>query len=651
MTDLPYLTATEALARFRARELSPVELMTAVIERAGAVEPVINAFAATRYDEALEAARAAEARYAGSGTGSGPPPRPLEGLPVAVKEEAPIAGQLNTLGSLPLRDVVADHTAAFAQRILDAGGIVHARTTTPEFSCAPVTWSKLWGVTRNPWQTAYSPGGSSGGSAAALAAGTTTLATGSDIGGSIRIPSSFCGVTGFKPPYGRVPEVEIFNLDHYCHEGPLARTVADCALLENVIAGPHPHDVASLRPKLEIPAQLDPVAGLRIALSADLGCYEVDADVAASTSAAADRLRDAGAVVEEVALPWQLADINRAARIHFGLIFGPSIQEIYEQHEADLTSYAQRFYKEGLEIRKEDFVAGLALEAQIYAPLGELLDDYDALVCPTFAVPALPAEYDNGSAVQINGQTYDDWLDVLMTVPFNIASRCPVMSVPSGLSRDGVPTGLSIVGRSYDDVTVFRIAAAHEERYGWYGTPDRRPSLMADQATTGRPPPADGRRPAVPGPGAGHAGELAGPAVQCLGLPAHPRAHPHRPDRPGQRPGPAAPRRAGPVRAGLPQRGPRLDGRGRPGRQPHRRVPRPAPRPGRGRALRQRDDPGHPAPADVGVQVGDRRGGRGPGRPRPARPGRAGQQHRARAGGHVVRGRDRPAPAGHAGRH
>jgi aspartyl-tRNA(Asn)/glutamyl-tRNA(Gln) amidotransferase subunit A len=473
VTDLPYLTATEALARFRARELSPVDLMTAVIERAEAVEPVINAFAATRYDEALEAARAAEARYAGSG----PPPRPLEGLPVAVKEEAPIAGQLNTLGSLPLRDVVADHTAAFAQRILDAGGIVHARTTTPEFSCAPVTWSKLWGVTRNPWQTAYSPGGSSGGSAAALAAGTTTLATGSDIGGSIRIPSSFCGVTGFKPPYGRVPEVEIFNLDHYCHEGPLARTVADCALLENVIAGPHPHDVASLRPKLEIPARLDPVAGLRIALSADLGCYEVDADVAASTRVAADRLRDAGAVVEEVALPWRLADITRAARIHFGLIFGPSIQEIYEQHEADLTSYAQRFYREGADVSKEDFVAGLALEAQIYAPLGELLEDYDALVCPTFAVPALPAEYDSGGTVEVNGRSLGDWLDVLMTVPFNIASRCPVMSVPSGLSRDGVPTGLSIVGRSYDDVTVFRIAAAHEERYGWYGTPDRRPPL------------------------------------------------------------------------------------------------------------------------------------------------------------------------------
>jgi aspartyl-tRNA(Asn)/glutamyl-tRNA(Gln) amidotransferase subunit A len=436
-------------------------------------EPVINAFAETFFEEALVAARVAEARYAGNG----PAPRALEGLPVAVKEEAPIAGQRNTLGSLPLQDAVADHTAAFAQRILDAGGIVHARTTTPEFSCAPFTWSRLWGVTRNPWHTGYSPGGSSGGSAASLAAGTSSLATGSDIGGSIRIPSAFCGVVGFKPPYGRVPEIEIFNLDHYCHEGPLARTVADCALLENTIAGPHPSDVASLRPKLEIPWPPGPVTGLRIALSVDLGCYEVDADVAASTLAAADRLRDAGATVEEVTLPWDLAVINRAARIHFGMIFGPSIKEIYDKHAADLTSYARRFAAESAEIGKDDFVAGLALEARIYQPLGELLDRYDALVCPTFAVPALPAEYDTGQPVEVNGRARADWLDVLMTLPFNIASRCPVMSVPSGRSRDGVPTGLSIVGKTYDDVTVFRVAAAHEERFRWLDMPERRPAL------------------------------------------------------------------------------------------------------------------------------------------------------------------------------
>jgi Asp-tRNA(Asn)/Glu-tRNA(Gln) amidotransferase A subunit family amidase len=473
VTDLHYLTAAEALRLFRARELSPVELVTAVIERAGAVEPAINAFAETFYEDALRQAKEAEARYAGSGS----QPRPLEGLPVAVKEEAEIAGQHNTLGSLPLRDVIAEQTSAFVQRIIDAGGIVHARTTTPEFSCAPITWSRLWGVTRNPWHTAYSPGGSSGGSAAALAAGTATLATGSDIGGSIRIPASFCGVVGFKPPYGRVPEVATFNLDHYCHEGPLARTVADCALLENVIAGPHPSDVVSIRPKLEIPSELAPISGMRIAFSPDLGCYQVDADVAASSRAAAGRLRDAGAVVEEVTLPWDLEMINRAARIHFGMIFGPSVREIYAQHADDLTSYARNFVAESDEVAKEDFVTGLGLESQIYAPLGQLLDDFDALICPTFAVPALAADYDPGQPVPVNGQPITDWLDVLMTIPFNIASRCPVISVPSGRSRDGVPTGLSVVGKTYDDITAFAIAAAHEERMPWLDAPERRPGL------------------------------------------------------------------------------------------------------------------------------------------------------------------------------
>jgi Asp-tRNA(Asn)/Glu-tRNA(Gln) amidotransferase A subunit family amidase len=354
---------------------------------------------------------------------------------------------------------------------------VHARSTTPEFSCAPFTWSRVWGVTRNPWNTAYSPGGSSGGSAASLAAGSATLATGSDIGGSIRIPSAFCGVTGFKPPYGRVPEVEVFNLDHYCHEGPLARTVADCALLENEIAGPHPSDVVSLRPKLIIPGRLEPVRGLRIALSADLGCYPVDADVAANTLAAADRLRDAGADVQEVALPWRLETINRAARIHFGMIFGPSVRDIYDLHRDELTSYARRFAEESDQVTKEEYVGGLALEAQLYAPLGQLLEQFDALICPTFAVPALPAEYDTDQPVHVNGQPCGDWLDVMMTLPFNIASRCPVLSVPSGRSRDGVPTGLSVVGRTYDDVTAFRIAAAHEERLAWLDSPARRPAL------------------------------------------------------------------------------------------------------------------------------------------------------------------------------
>jgi len=469
--ELAYTSAQEALELFRAKKLSPVELAQEVIARAEQVEPTINAFAETFYDAALEQARTAEQRYA-EGTA-----RPLEGLLVAVKEEAPIAGQRNALGSVPLRHVVAEETAVFVQRILDAGGIVHARTTTPEFSSAPFTWSHLWGVTRNPWNPAYNPGGSSGGSAASLAAGTTTLATGSDIGGSIRVPASFCGVVGFKPPYGRVPEIKIFNLDHYCHEGPLARTVSDCRLLENVIAGPDPSDVGSLRPKLEIPDRLAPIDGLRVAFSPDLGCYRVDADVAENARRVVERLRSAGAVVEQVTLPWALDTVKRAARTHFGMIFGPSIAEIYAAHRDELTPYARMLFEESEQVTKSDFVAGLELEGHLYQPLGSLLEQYDALLCPTFAIPAFPATWSMGDPLEVNGEPLADWFDVMMTVPFNIASRCPVMSVPSGRSRDGVPTGVSIVGRTYDDPTVFRIAAGLEQVEPWLASPSTRPAL------------------------------------------------------------------------------------------------------------------------------------------------------------------------------
>jgi Asp-tRNA(Asn)/Glu-tRNA(Gln) amidotransferase A subunit family amidase len=244
-----------------------------------------------------------------------------------------------------------------------------------------------------------------------------------------------------------------------------------------VIAGPHPSDVASLRPKLEIPSKLDPIRGMRIALSLDLGCYEVDADVAANTLAAADRLRDSGAIVDVVSLPWDLETIAKTVDIHFGMIFGASMKAINDQFSDQLTSYVRRLVADSGRVSKDDFYAGLGLEAAFYAPLGQLLEDYDALICPTFAVPALPAEYDTGDTIEVNGKPVERWLDVMMTLPFNVASRCPVLSVPSGLSANGVPTGLSIVAKTYDDVTAFRVAAAHEERLPWLTASGPRPVL------------------------------------------------------------------------------------------------------------------------------------------------------------------------------
>jgi Asp-tRNA(Asn)/Glu-tRNA(Gln) amidotransferase A subunit family amidase len=169
--------------------------------------------------------------------------------------------------------------------------------------------------------------------------------------------------------------------------------------------------------------------------------------------------------------------IEQAAQIHFGMIFGSSIRELFEQKGADLTSYARHFAAEAMKVRKDDFLVGLELEAWIYAPLGALLEEYDALICPTMAIPALPAEYEVTDEIWVNGRLTANWMDVMMTLPFNIASRCPVLSVPSGLSRDGVPTGLSIVGKTYDDVTAFRVAAAHEQRFPWLDDARRRPAL------------------------------------------------------------------------------------------------------------------------------------------------------------------------------
>ncbi len=465
MSELHHLGAAEAIARFRARTLSPVELMRAVIERAEKVEPRLHAFTDTYYDEALAEAARAEERYARGAA------RPLEGISLAVKDESAIAGRRTTQGSLILKEHVDDHSSYCVERLLEAGAIVHARSAAPEFSCATVTHSRLWGVTRNPWSPEHTPGGSSGGSGAALAAGTTTLATGSDIAGSIRIPASCCGVVGFKPPYGRVPEESPFCFDFYCHEGPLARSVADCALLENAMAGPHPLDVTSLRPKLEIPAELAPIGGWRIAASIDLGFCQVDPEVARNTEAALQVFRELGCRVEQVELGWT-REVLEAATVHLGHLFGTWIAREVDRHPELVTGYTRQLAEIGRRTRAGDFLDALETAGRMYATLGPLLESHELLVCPTTALPAVAADFDPSVAeLAINGVRVDPILGWVMTYPFNMLSRCPVMSVPSGRAANGVPTGIQIVGRSYDDVAVFCAAAAYERALGGFAVP------------------------------------------------------------------------------------------------------------------------------------------------------------------------------------
>jgi aspartyl-tRNA(Asn)/glutamyl-tRNA(Gln) amidotransferase subunit A len=474
MSKPHYLSAVEALRLFRSRELSPVELMESVVERTTETNGTVNAFTETMFDDALAAARDAEQRYqrrdydggnSGSAAGSA-----LLGLPIATKEKHAIAGRSLSQGLLSCADDVAAADHPVVERIRAAGGIVHARTTSPEFSCATITHSPMWGITRNPWNPEYSPGGSSGGAGAALAAGMATLATASDIAGSTRLPASFTGNVGYKAPYGRIPGIPPLSSDWYRGDGPMARTVADTALLTNVMSGPHPIDHTSVGPAEPLPLEFGPVGGMRIALCIRLGDYPVMADVEANTRAVAAALEAAGAVVVEIELPWSSREISETIFTHFGHLLGPAMAEATAGSENRLAAYTRRFMADArAAAARNSLLDGLKAETRIQAQLASAMAGFDALLCPASAVSALKADEDYLDGIDVGGVHLDHYWQAHMTAPFNINNRCPVLAVPSGLSDVGVPTGVQIVGHPYDDHTVFRVGAAVEQAHPWAG--------------------------------------------------------------------------------------------------------------------------------------------------------------------------------------
>ncbi|MCL1598867.1 MAG: amidase [Actinomycetia bacterium] len=460
MTDeLAYLSATDAVAAYRRRDLSPVELLEAVIARAESTEPLVNAFTDTYYEQARDQAHLAEEAYAASTA------RPLEGLPVAVKDEPQIAGQRLTQGSVLFKNEIATKTDPIAQRIIDAGGIVHARTTTPEFSSAIVTWSLLHGVTRTPWNLAMTSGGSSGGSGASLAAGSSTLASGSDIGGSIRIPAAMNGLVGFKPPWGRVPEFWPWNREPYAASGPLARTVSDVILFENVISGPLVGDMYSL-PPLELPATYPSLDGLRVALSPDLGFFNPDIETIEALETTGETLRSLGASVDLIELGWT-DRVLEMAETHLQFLMGSILRgSVPEEGYDTLTPYVRDFFNED-PVSVEEWIESWKYADEMYAKLQKkvFLAGYDVLVCPTVESTSIPADFGHpGSGSTAN---LTDMLAVVMTVPFNILGKLPVVNMPIGIATStGVPIGMQIVGPPDADPVPFRLAAGLEVANG-----------------------------------------------------------------------------------------------------------------------------------------------------------------------------------------
>jgi len=475
MTDdeLCYLSATEALMLFKARKLSPVELLDAVIRRGEAIAGTVNPYADTYFDEARERARKAEAKYMKSDGR----PRRLEGVPLAVKDTSAIKGKRATFGSLINKDKTAERTDPDIERLMRAGANIFTRTTCPEFGWLYTTQSRMWGVTHNPWRHGISPGGSSGGSAAALAAGATTIATGGDSTGSIRQPASQCGVVGYQAPFGRIPMSGAATFNSYLHHGPLARTVADAALMANVMSGPHPLDHTSLRQRVRIPESLTDIRGIKIAYSIDLGHYEVIEDVRRETQRALDALGEAGAEVSEVAVDWA----SEAIRLGHGnqeFLFASDIRAAVRDHGGIVSDYVPQLEETALSFSADDYRRSLMLAGEIWdRHLGPLFRDHDAFITPTVSCPEIPADGWQKDTISVNGKALTD-TDTAMTVLWNMFGRCPVLAVPSGRTDGGLPTGIQIVGRPEDDVTVFRIAAALERRRPWLDYAERRPSLL-----------------------------------------------------------------------------------------------------------------------------------------------------------------------------
>jgi Asp-tRNA(Asn)/Glu-tRNA(Gln) amidotransferase A subunit family amidase len=377
------------------------------------------------------------------------------------------------MGSYAFEHFVPEESALIVERLLGAGAIMVGKTTTPEFAYSSFTESPLWGVTRNPWDPDRTPGGSSGGSGAAVASGCVSLAEGTDMGGSVRIPAAWSGLVGLKPSYGRIPlDFLPTQFDTIHHFGPLARTVEDARLFLSVAQGPDSRDIMSAVPPVDLTGMLDSqVEGLRLALDVDLGHYAIAPEVEAGVRESAQALADAGAEVEEVDVGWtrELAD---AWVDHWGVylaaIFGDKLDEFREQMDPRVV----RLMDAGFALGAVDFKRIEFVRTRAWKQLAPILERFDALLCPTMSQVARPIDEDDFGWYADRGDGLYHGLD--MTCQFNFVSQCPALSVPAGWTESGLPIGLQIVAQRYRDDQALRIGAALERHRPWA---DRRPPI------------------------------------------------------------------------------------------------------------------------------------------------------------------------------
>jgi len=464
--DLCYTPATKLAALIRAKKLSPVELTRTVLERIERLNPRLNAFCTVTADSAMKGAREAEQavmrkRKLG----------PIHGIPFSVKDLSFTAGVKTMGGSHIFADRVPEHDAPFVRRLKAAGGILIGKTTTPEFGWKALSGCPLTGDTHNPWKLGFNTGGSSSGAGAAAAAGLGPLHQGSDGAGSIRVPSSFCGVFGHKPSYGRIPQWPVSNNDYTTHNGPMTWTVGDSALMMSIMAGPDDWDRTSLdAAPADYQGKLNRgIKGLRVAWSPNLDGLRVDPEVAEVVKRAVGAFKEAGAKVEEVTPGF--ADTHDMIRImwcaHYAGAWGPYLPKWREKMDPAFVACIE----DGMKVSVVDYIDARGRKLIHWDSVRPLFEKYDLLLTPSVSVPALPLG-------RINPEGWPqhpwDWLGwASFSYPFNFTGQ-PACSIPAGLTKAGLPVGLQIVGRRFADLTVLQAAAAFEKARPWQ---KKRPAL------------------------------------------------------------------------------------------------------------------------------------------------------------------------------
>ncbi|MGE5848748.1 MAG: amidase [Candidatus Methylomirabilota bacterium] len=463
-TELAFLSATELAVAIRERKISPVDAVDAVLDRIERLNPGLNAYCTVTADAARREAKAAEAAVMrGERLGL------LHGVPVSVKDLVITCGVRTTFGSHIYEANVPDEAAPLVERLRAAGAIVVGKTTTPEFGWKGVTDSPLFGISRNPWNLDRTPGGSSGGAGAAVAAGLAPLAVGTDGGGSIRIPGSFCGIYGLKPTYGLIPVYPASAVGTLSHAGPMTRTVKDAALMLQVMAGPDDRDPLAFPSRAEssVTGLDDGIRNLRVAWSPTLGYAVVDPEVRTATESAAKQFEHLGCHVEEVGRAFDDPDPVWSP-LFYGGIAG-RLHDLLVEWRDRMDPGLVGIVEEGRRISAVEFVKASLARASFTETVRKFFTCYDLLLTPTLAVPPFgvglgqPPSHMKGSHLA--------W--VAFTYPFNLTGQ-PAATVPCGFTRDGLPIGLQIVGRRLEDATVLRASAAFETAAPWA---DRHPPL------------------------------------------------------------------------------------------------------------------------------------------------------------------------------